>query len=331
MTIKRSPNLYWILVAPTVAVAAMLARWRLQGSGNLYTEPTKRLYVPDPDLDWRLSTDTYLWLGLDSLAVVVGFAGALIVASWLLRRRERKRDIHMKKSRVVLVVGSAVALILPLLAFASGSRPEHARERAPDNVIAAGEGIEASLPAAPAGSYLVTKHEGTRVAASLRAGGDIFEARFAGKPRGSWRGDPTDLAQPMTAEIYFDAKSVDTANPLRNDHTGEYLKVEEFPEIGFKLTRMSATTKTGEGKVAFSGTGNVLLMGREIATDVTGTVTELDDAGKARLSLGASEALVVNASMKIGIDQTPIENDGSFDSNEVPIRISLVLIYEGAT
>ena len=83
----RSP---WApVVLPVVAIIASLIRWYLQGSHNVYTALTKRFYVPDLDLGWRVSTQHPIWLGLDACAILAAVALALAVGAFVICRRGR--------------------------------------------------------------------------------------------------------------------------------------------------------------------------------------------------------------------------------------------------
>ena len=309
-------------------MAAALAglRLALQGSVKLYTEPDKQFYVPDPDLGFRLDPEQYHWLGLDRTAAIIGLGGFLLVAAFLLLRREPKKNLEMKKSRLGLWLLSPLGLIIPILAFASGSPASGARGTSASAATQTVAGFEASLPSAPAGTYVVVEHEGTVAAAALKAGGDSFEGKFPSGWRGQWSGNPAALSESMTGEVFFSAKAIKTGIDLRNTHATEYLKVEEFPEIGFRLDKLTGTAKGEQPRqVTFSGEGVVIILGKEIATPVSGTVTELGSIGKDRLKLGAAPALVVNASMTIRVSETPIDSGDTFEKDELPINISLVL------
>nr|MBA3817642.1 hypothetical protein [Deltaproteobacteria bacterium] len=78
------------VVLPLAALIASLVRWWMQGSGNLYTAIEKRFYVADADLGWRISDEHPIWLGLEVGAVICAVALGLVVAGWLIRRREHK-------------------------------------------------------------------------------------------------------------------------------------------------------------------------------------------------------------------------------------------------
>lgn len=317
-------------LAPAAALLAGGARWLLQGSGNLYTSTDQRFYVPDVDLGWRLAPETYLWLGLDGLALIVGFAAAAGVAALLIHRRESRNQVHHRRLRTALLAISALPLLIPIAGFASGAPPREARESVGAEAGVVARGIEASLASAPAGTYELIEHRGTLIAASIKAGGDAFEARFAGGARGQWRGDPTDLSQPMSGSFHIAAASVATGIELRDEHTAERLDAASHPELGFALTRVTGTSADGERRVRFRGEGELAIMGATLPVEITGAVTELDDDGKARQDLGAEPALVVSASFEIDLRHTPVDTSGrAFDEPIVPIRVSLVLIKRG--
>lgn len=317
-------------IAPALALLAGGARWLLQGTGNLYTSTDQRFYVPDPDLGWRLAPQGMLWLGLDALAMIAAFAAALGVVALLIHRSERRREVSHGKLRTALLAISLTPALIPIAGFAAGTPPASARATAPAEAGVVGEGIEASLPAAPPGVYEVVAHRGTLIAATVKAGGDTFEARFAGAPRGSWRGDPTDLSQPMSGEFFVAAGSVETGIEARDEHAADKLAASEHPELGFALTRITGATAGGERRVRFRGEGEVRIMGAAVAAEITGAVTELDADGRSRQGLDDAPALVVNASFEIDLRQTPVDTaGGTFDETRVPIRVSLVLINRG--
>ena len=317
-------------IAPAVALLAGLGRWATQGSGNLYTSTDKRFYLPDPDLGWRLAPKTYLWLGLDALAVIVGLAAALGGGALVIARLERRSSSAMPRARTALLVASALPLVIPIAGFAAGSPPEGAAESLPDTSLVAAGGIEASLPSAPAGVYQVIEHPGSVIAAEIKAGGETFEARFAGGIRGQWRGDPTDLGQPMRAEIAVAVASVKTGIELRDTHAAEKLEAAKHPELLFSLTEITGARRIEDRKVGFAGKGSVTIIGETLEVPVSGTVTELDEAGKRRLDLDDAAALVVSANLEIDLDATPVDTSGgTFDKRIVPVRVSLVLVNQG--
>ena len=328
---QKRRSLYWVLALPVVALVLAGIRLAMQGSAKLYTEPSKQFYVPDPDLGFRLDSASYHWLGLERTVGIVALAGFLLVAAFLLLRRERNKNIEMTKARLGLWLLSPLGLIVPVLAFLSGTPPDDALAEAPTTKMVKTAGFEASLPTAPSGRYIINQHDGTLAAARLKAGGESFEAKFPSGWRGYWQGDPSKLSATMSGEVFFAAGSIKTGSDLRNTHSSEYLKVEEFPEIGFRLDKLTGTAKTDNpAKVSFTGEGTITILGKEIVTPVSGTVTELDSLGKNRLKLGDAPALVVNASVTIQISETPIDAGDAFDSDEIPINVSLVMTYKGS-
>ncbi len=325
---KENRSLYWVLAGPAAALLLAAVRFTMQGSAKLYTETDKQFYLPDPDLGYKLAADTYHWLGLERTAAIIGFAAALAVASFLLLRRERKKEVAMKRSRIALFCLSPLPLLIPLMAFLGGSPPSDARATIPSVKRASGTEIAASLPSAPAGIYNAVLHDGTLIAAGLKAGGDSFEAKFT-DVRGHFSGDPSDLTKPLRGEFFAKGKSVDTGIPARSSHATEYLKVEEFPDIGFRIDAITSTSATDSpNRMAFSGNGAITIVGKEVSTTVNGTVRALDDAGKKRLGLGGGAALVVNGTFSLRLSETPIGAD-DFTKDEVPITFSLVLKHEG--
>lgn len=230
-----------VAVAAAALVAA-LTRWWLQGSGNVYTAVTKRFYVPDPDLGWRVSAQHPIWLGLDACALtaVVVLAVAVIARRW---------------RRLAWIIAAAT-VVLPVAAFASGPGPLHGRDTLPPTAAVLVEsGIEGAL-AAPAGRYVVVPHAGTSVTAKLSAGGEAFDARFEHDITGTWRGDPAALAHPMRAEISVAAAAVDTGVGERTKHAREgYLRAAEFPRITVTLAGVAAVRQVDASEVAFRAPG----------------------------------------------------------------------------
>jgi hypothetical protein len=325
------------LILPLLALAAGLARWLIQGSGNVYTDADKRFYVPDPDLGWRLRADGPTWLGLEALGVIAGVAVGVLAAAWLIRRLERRRTAPIRWMRIGLWAVAAMPLVIPAWAFASGGKPSGGVDRLPRGVVEApASGIEGGLPGLAVGRYAVVAHEGSAITAKLSAGGEAFDARFATGIEGWWRGDPGDLAQPMTAEVSVATSAVDTGVDLRSQHAREeYLRGAEFPRIAFALTRLIAAGPEAAGAgagVAFRGEGLVTLMGNPHVVALTGTLRAPDEAARARLGLADGAAvLLIKASFELRLHETALAKDaGDFDGDVIPIDVSLVLRSEPA-
>lgn len=315
---------YWLTAAPATAIALAIGRWLAQGSGNIYTDAGKRLYVPDPDLGWRLTDGGPIWLGLDLVAACAGALAVAAAAAWWLSRRDRAARVGVRRA----VAGLGVAtLAVPIAAFASGSGPTGARARLPDRSMAAApEGaVDGALPALPAGNYTVLAHPGTRITARVTAGGETFEARFAGDPRGALRLDPADLAQPVSAEIAIAAASVDTGIELRSKHAREELRTGEHPDVRFRLGRVLGVTQLDEDAVAFTATGTLELIGRDHEVRVEGELRAPATDARARLGIPHDAVLVIRARTQISIEHSAIDNDGTYESDTVPIDVSLVL------
>ncbi|MBZ0236635.1 MAG: hypothetical protein K8M05_30185, partial [Deltaproteobacteria bacterium] len=81
----------WTTVPAAVALGAAVTRWLVQGSGNVYTATTKRFYVPDPDLGWRVAAGGPFWIGLELVALIGAVAVAVAAGAVLVRRWERRR------------------------------------------------------------------------------------------------------------------------------------------------------------------------------------------------------------------------------------------------
>ena len=313
---------------------AALARWLLQGSGNLYSTTARRFYVPDRDLGWRVSSDAPIWIGLEAIGVMIGFALALVVGAWLIRRVERRRGARWRPARIAAWIASALPFAVPIAAFATGLGPDGARETLPRGAIAAPpvRGIEGDL-ARPAGRYEVVPHAGTAITARIEAGKEAFDARFAGDMRGAWIANPGDLAAPMSADISVAAASVDTGVELRSEHARtEYLYAGKFPRIGFALRRVIAARQDGPDVIVFRAEGVIALMGRQHPVEVTGALRAVDAAGATRLGLTGQNILTVQADTQLRLADTALSADAdSFDADVFPIHVSLVLAYRDET
>lgn len=328
--VLRSPFL--AVVPPALALVAGLIRWALQGSGNLYTATSRRAYVPDPDLGWRVVEGGPPWLGLEILGVILGVTCAAVVGAWLIRRLERRGDARMVLRGLLWTVG-VVPLAIPAWAFAGGFGPAGARDGLPTG---AGDGptgaeITGALDA-PAGRWDVLEHTGSAITARVTGGGETFDARFARGITGHWTGDPRDLRAPMTAEIAVATASIDTGIALRTkDARDEFLRAARFPELTFRLDRLAAAEPRDDGRVAFRAVGTVGLIGGEQAVAVTGSLRVLDQAARARLGLPAgTPALLAEADFRILISKSALAADaGDFDGDEIPVHVSLVLLHQG--
>lgn len=317
----RSPFAPVALAA--AALVAAVVRWWLQGSGNVYTAFEKRLYVPDPDLGWRVSSQHPIWLGLDVCAVIAVLGVGLAVTGIVVRRR----------SSTVLRIGSwvlaVILLAVPAAAFVSGLGPANGHDTLPPRAAVLVEtGIEGSL-GAPAGHYVVVAHEGTSITAHLSAGGEAFDARFGRDIAGAWDGDPHDLARPMHAQIIAAAAAVDTGVGERTKHAREkYLHADQFPQIALELAGVEAVRQAGPSELAFRAPATVQLMGKTHHVDVAGTIVKPDAAALARLVVGG-DVLLVQADFALAIHETALApKAGDLDGDRIPIHVSLVLRRE---
>jgi polyisoprenoid-binding protein YceI len=318
------------VLLPVAASIASLIRWHLQGSHNVYTALSKRFYVPDPDLGWRVSTQHPIWLGLDACAMIAAVALALAVATVVIHRRG-----HLCRTPVTILpfVSWSVALFtltVPIAAFVSGPGPLHGRDTLPPSAAVLIEsGIEGAIDA-PNGSYAVVSHPGTSVTARLSAGGEAFDARFAGDVTGTWQGNPRDLSQPMHAEVGVAAASVDTGIAERSKHARDgYLHADKFPRITIAIDRVTAVRANGLQEVVFRAPGTVHLMGRSHSVEITGTLLKPDDAARGRLGL-IGDVLLVQADFTLAINETALApKSRDFDGDRIPIHVSLVLRHTG--
>jgi polyisoprenoid-binding protein YceI len=230
----RSP--YWALTLSGLALAAGIARWLLQGSGNLYTQTDKRYYLADPDLGWRIAPESPFWLGLDAIAMLAVFTAALGVVAWFVRQREREHNQGQpwRPARIALWVLSAVPLAVPIWAFASGGAPEGAREALPPGVIGPPPGgFEGALADLPAGTYELLPDSESSITARIKAGGEEFDTRFSGNLAARVTFDPSDPGAAVVARVRVDTASVDTGSGMRSEHAAgkDYLDAKRFPEI----------------------------------------------------------------------------------------------------
>jgi polyisoprenoid-binding protein YceI len=318
------------VVLPIVALIAAVVRWQMQGSHNLYTAIEKRFYLPDPDLGWRVSPRHPIWVGLEVCAAIAALAAALVLAGWLIRRREARREAGRGSRATILRTAAwivaAVPLIVPIAAFASGSAPANGLDTLPASTI---RGIEAGIVGmidAPAGRYEVVDHPGTAITAHLSAGHEVFDARFASAIRGSWQGDPHDLTRPLAAQISVDAAAIDTGIDERSSHAREaYLHADKHPRITVALDRVLAASQTGANTVGFRVHGTLGLIGKSHSIEITGTMKRPDAAALARLKL-SGDILLVQADFAVVIKETALASDaGDFDGDQIPIHVSLVM------
>lgn len=314
------------VILPVIALLAALARWKTQGSGNLYTALHKRFYVPDPDLGWQVSPQHPIWLGLEVIAVIAAFVVGLVLAGWIIRRREARRGEPARILRGASWLVALVPLVVPLAAFASGGGPANAKDTLPASTIA---GIEAGIVGtidAPAGRYEVVENPATAITAKLSAGHETFDARFGGGIRGSWQGDPRDLTSPMGGTVSVDTASVDTGIDERSKHAStEYLHADKYPRISVAIAKIIAASQSGANTVTFRAHGTLGLLGKTHAVELTGTLTKPDAAALGRLGV-TGDVLLVRADFAVVIKETALASDaGDFDGDRIPVHVSLVL------
>lgn len=321
-------SLYWAAALPGVALLAGGLRWYLQGSGNVYTALSRRYYIPDPDLGWRVVHEGPLWLGLEVLAVIAAAAIAIVISARLVQRRERGLGRTWRAPRIGLFALSALPLIVPIAAFSSGFGPGEARDQLPasDGKRVAPAGVGGQLAGIPAGRYSVVAHEGSAVTAKIRAGGETFDTRFTGNIVGSLDIDTQDLGQPIQASVRVDAASVDTGIAMRSKHAREYLETEEFAQLTFTLGKVLAAEQgSSPAEIYFWAAGTIELIGKRHNLPVTGTIRALDEVGRQRLGL-SRPGLVVSADLTLNLKETALAGDaGDFDQVEVPVHVALVM------
>jgi polyisoprenoid-binding protein YceI len=309
------------------ALIAALVRWWLQGSGNVYTAVRKRFYVADADLGWTVSDDSAIWLGLEVCALVLAVTLALFIEGWIARRRERRTGKTSWPMRTAAWIVALAPPVVPIAAYASGWGPPNARDVLPTTVVdTRPTGTISGNLAAPAGDYEVVAHAGTSITAQMRAGGETFDARFAKDISGSWNGDPRDLAKPMTAEVTALAAAVDTGVDGRTSSAKDtYLKAETYPKITFALGKLVEARQDSPDKLAFRAQGMLGIVGGSHPIDIAGTLRVADAATLTRLGL-TGDILLATADFTVVVKDTGLAKyAGDFDTDTIPIHVSLVL------
>ncbi|HEY0194590.1 MAG TPA: YceI family protein [Kofleriaceae bacterium] len=315
------------VVLPIAALVASLVRWQSQGSKNLYTAVSKRFYIPDPDLGWRVSDHHPIWIGLEVCAVMAAIAVGLFFAGHIIRRREARRRERASLLRAATWILGALPLIVPIAAFATGGAPAGALDTLPASTI---QGIESGITGiidAPAGRYEIVEHPGTAVTAKVSAGHETFDARLSGV-KGSWQGDPHDLSKPVAGQISADATTVDTGIDERSSHAREaYIHADKYPKITVDIDHVIAASQDGANAIKFKAHGTLGFVGKTHSVEIVGTMRKPDAAALSRLGLaGSSDVLLVKAEFPITIKETALAGDAKdFDGEQIPIQVSLVL------
>ncbi len=327
---KRSPITTAIRFAAIAALGAVLSlvRWLWQGTSNVYTKLDLHVYVADPDLGWRRTDDGYVWLGLDALAISVSTAIGIFLIIWLIGRRGEGVPKILRVLPTAAKIVAPFTLVFPLFTFVKGAPPSGAREVMPSIVVEAPtDGITASLKGAPAGRYEVVAHADAAIRATLEAGGEAFEARFAGGLSGFLDADPSKLVASVTAEVSVRTDSIDTGIALRNEHALEDLEPKKHPTIGFALTKLTSTAEAEQG-ISFAAEGHALLGGRKHEAPIVGTLRLVDSTLQSKLGLDSGTYLLVQASLSLHLPETIVGNDGTFDKDDVPIAVTLILKHK---
>jgi len=307
-------------LVPCLAALLGLVRWLWQGTSNLYTKLSLQPYLPDADLGWRRSEDSHLWLGLDVIAICLAVAFGVVVVTYFVRKK------GFARVSLAMEVLAGLVILVPLFALLGGSPPDNARETQPrENIRSIASGIRGSLPSLPSGRYVIIEQKDAAVAAQLVAGGEKFEARFAGGLRGFLQFDPSDLSKPLSAEIEVEAKSVKTGIDLRDTHALEELKPDKYPTLRFKFGQLTSAQNEGE-TLLFEAAGQVFLGGRTHELPISGSIQRISPALSEKLGVSRdSPHILIKASLSLNLADTIIENDGTFDTNEVPVLITLLL------
>lgn len=305
-----------------VATTLALGRWVWQGTGNVWSKLNHKVYVTDVDLGWRRTEDAFAWLGLDAVGLLAGCA----VAAYLTVRTFGARTSYGAR---LIVNGTRslalLTLLIPLYAFATGAPPSGAKESRPSAAISTPrDGIRASLPGLPSGNYRVIEHPQSAIVAKLSAGGEVFDARFAGNLVGNWNATPSDLRMPMTAIVSVSASSIETGIDLRNKHALEDLRPKQYPKIEFHLESLTSTERRGDN-VTFAADGKVTMGGKTHVVDVVGTLKPIGDELRTKLGLPTAVYVLLQANLSLNLKETIIGNDGTFDFDDVPISVTLIL------
>ncbi|MEJ7598680.1 MAG: YceI family protein [Kofleriaceae bacterium] len=315
------------VVVPVVALIGALVRWKLQGSGNLYTATAKQFWIAHPDFGWTVSDQHPIWLGLEVIAAIAGLVVGLVVAGFVIRWRERKTCRPAKVLRALAWIGAVLPLAVPIAAFASGSGPDHARDTRPVDG-ATMTPIEAGIAGKielPAGRYEVVPHpQGSVITAKVKAGGESFTAMF-GDPKGSLQLDPGDLSKPVVAEASVATASVDTGISGRSTSARDYLLAAKHPRITWKLDQLVSAKQAGTDQVQIRARGTLGLAGKSHAVEIAGTLKRADADALARLKL-AGNVLILTSDFAVPVKETVLASDAKdFDSDSIPIHVSLVL------
>ncbi len=309
---------------------AWLARWLIQGEGIIYTDIARAFWVPDATLGWTETTDRWVWLGLDGLAivaaVVIGTA-TMLYLGLKLARRDAGRAVKMGKAmRGLAFVGAGVAMLAPIMpgwAFVSGMPPAGAVRLLPETklVAPAANSVAPMLPVT-AKQWVAANVPATLVVAQIAAGGETFDAKF-GPLTASLQADPAALAA-TTGKFEVPSATINTGVELRNSHAAGYLEAEKFPTIAVTVAKVGQLQASGAG-VGFTADGEVALMGKSLPVVMTGTVVALDAAKRAELQVTAAEALLVTVSFKLKIAQTLLKRE-NFDADELTLTGRIVLV-----
>ncbi len=312
-----------LLALPALGVALATARWLQQGSYNLYSDLGKRLYVPDPDLGWRMLEDGPIWLGVDAILLTGSALGMVGVAWWLFRK---KAQVPAALPWLMVAIGLA-SWVPGIAAFASGGGPEGAVDQPPQGVIEAPDEVAGGLVGLEATQWSLASGVQPGVVATVVAGGESFEARFEQVTGGTLVGDPSDLRQPLRVEVSVDPASVDTGIDGRSKSARVYLQVEEHLSMTFRLTQLIGARNTAPDAAEFSARGELDFIGDTLDIEVLGKIQALDAAARQRLGLDAEAAFRVEANFEVPLQATKLREDaGDFGADSFPIRVGLIFV-----
>ena len=323
----------WLAIGLTLGLVggvAWLARWLIQGEGIIYTDIARAFWVPDATLGWVETSERWVWLGLDGLAIVTAVVIGTAMMLYLglkLARREAGRAVKIAKvMRGVAMLGAGVAMLAPIMpawAFVSGMPPQGAVRLLPETkLVAAAPDSVAPTLAVTAKQWVAANVPATLVVAQIAAGGETFDAKF-GPLTATLQMDPAALAT-TSGKFEVPAATINTGVELRNTHAAGYLEAEKFPTIAVTVVKVGQLQASGTG-VGFTADGEVALMGKSLPVVMTGTVVALDVGKRSELQVNAPEALLVTVSFKLKIAQTLLKRE-NFDADELTLTGRIVLV-----
>lgn len=330
MVLSWSKKAWWI---GSVGVLIGAARWWAQrssvGTGAVYTDSDQQFYVQDSLLGWKKTEETFFWLGLDVLGVLLGAAVALALGARFVLREERG-TLARVLSPVALLTSLAICVV-PIIAWASGLPPEHSTVTAPE-LAGDFEGGAAGFDSGTPGTYAVVPSAGeleSTVIARISAGKETFDARFSA-PQGQVTFDPTALmSSAVQARFTVDVTSLDTGVKLRSESARDYLKVNTHDTLVLELLELNKASQNPDNprEVSFSALAKLQIMGQEVQIDLSGVLVQLGPEETAQLDLQVGpERYILRASFTLDMRETPLKADiDAFDEPTTPLQVRVLL------